>query len=213
MKTIYDPTLQLYIPFRECDAPTYASKDARGFPVVKTGAVWHPQGHSFDRIDDVENVGIVSDFYLGTGDITVIVYAMPSGSGNGRCIFSKDDGTGTIGMVLRLLVNDKLNGWLGGAAITGLTAIADSISYQLAISRYAGTQRLFVNGNQEAAGAAIGNIDTGRVLRIGAYVDSLGALESYFGGIMGAFFIYSKGMFQPEIMSHYQTMKKELPWL
>jgi len=52
-KFIYDPSLVLYLPLYELDGASFMSKDARGHLCTVTGALWRPQGRSFDGSDDI----------------------------------------------------------------------------------------------------------------------------------------------------------------
>lgn len=49
---IFDPGLVLYLPLHQRDGSSFMSRDAYGHLCTVTGAIWTPQGRSFDGIDD-----------------------------------------------------------------------------------------------------------------------------------------------------------------
>ena len=57
MDFIFDPSLVLYVPLYELDGASFASRDAYGHLGTVTGAVWRPNGYSFDGSDDFVNCG------------------------------------------------------------------------------------------------------------------------------------------------------------
>ena len=52
MDFVCDPNLVLYLPLSEVDGAAFASRDAYGHLCAVTGALWTPQGRSFDGVDD-----------------------------------------------------------------------------------------------------------------------------------------------------------------
>ena len=55
---ILDPSLVLYLPLYRLDGASFMSKDAYGHLCTVTGALWTPQGRSFDGVDDYVNCGV-----------------------------------------------------------------------------------------------------------------------------------------------------------
>ena len=53
----YDPSLMLYLPLYELDGAKIMSRDGYGTLCTVTGAMWTPQGHKFDGVDDNINCG------------------------------------------------------------------------------------------------------------------------------------------------------------
>ena len=47
-----DPSLVLYLPLYELDGAAFSSKEYYGHPCTVNGALWRPDGHSFDGVDD-----------------------------------------------------------------------------------------------------------------------------------------------------------------
>ena len=52
MDFIFDPSLVLYLPLDQLDGASFMSRDKSGHLCTVTGAVWRPQGRSFDGTDD-----------------------------------------------------------------------------------------------------------------------------------------------------------------
>lgn len=57
MDFVFDPSLVLYLPLHELDGASFISKDKHGHLCTVTGALWTPQGRSFDGADDLVNCG------------------------------------------------------------------------------------------------------------------------------------------------------------
>ena len=53
MDFIFDPSLVLYLPLHQIDGDSFISKDAYGHSCTVAGALWTPQGRTFDGVDDV----------------------------------------------------------------------------------------------------------------------------------------------------------------
>ena len=49
---VFDPSLVLYLPLYKLDGDSFMSKDAYGHLCTVTGALWKPDGRSFDGGDD-----------------------------------------------------------------------------------------------------------------------------------------------------------------
>jgi len=56
-RAIYDPSLVLYLPLHQLDGSSFMSRDAYGHLCSVTGALWTPQGRSFDGSDDFIDCG------------------------------------------------------------------------------------------------------------------------------------------------------------
>ena len=52
-----DPSCVLYLPLHRLDGASFMSKDAYGHLCTVTGALWTPQGRSFDGSDDLIDCG------------------------------------------------------------------------------------------------------------------------------------------------------------
>jgi len=87
MDFILDPGLVLYLPLYELDGVSFASREAHGHLSTVTGALWTPQGRSFDGIDDKV---VLPD--LSVTDLTIVAWVnMATGlDGSWRGIFGSD---------------------------------------------------------------------------------------------------------------------------
>ena len=54
---VYDPSLVLYLPFRELDGGSFRSRDAYGHLCTNNGATWNLNGLKFDGVDDYIDCG------------------------------------------------------------------------------------------------------------------------------------------------------------
>jgi hypothetical protein len=73
---ILDPSFALYLPLYELDGASFMSRDAHGHLATVSGALWTPQGRSFDGVDDI--IELVT-FDLDASK-TVIAWVKPSSS-------------------------------------------------------------------------------------------------------------------------------------
>jgi len=74
---IFDPSLVLYLPLYRLDGASFMSKDAYGHLCSVTGALWTPQGRSFDGSDDYVDCGNIQDL---AQEFTVELWSNRSGS-------------------------------------------------------------------------------------------------------------------------------------
>jgi len=83
-----DPSLVLYLPLYELDGVAFTSKDHYGHLATVTGAVWRPDGRSFDGTDD--NVTVPDCAGLsGLSAMTVMAWGKTNTWVVGTCLASK----------------------------------------------------------------------------------------------------------------------------
>jgi hypothetical protein len=63
----YDPNLVLYLPLHQLDGVEFMDRSHHGHKAVVTGALWTPQGRSFDGVDDTINCGLSTAFFAARG--------------------------------------------------------------------------------------------------------------------------------------------------
>ncbi len=76
---IFDPSLVLYLPLHQLDGASFMSKDAYGHLATVTGALWTPNGRSFDGIDDKVDCGNATSLII-EGSFSLEVWFKASGS-------------------------------------------------------------------------------------------------------------------------------------
>ena len=77
---IYDPSLVLYLPLYRLDGASFISRDAYGHLCTVTGALWTPQGRSFNGVDDYINCGKLASLN-NLSAFTLIAYIYPKTAG------------------------------------------------------------------------------------------------------------------------------------
>ena len=71
MDFIFDPSLVLYLPLYKLDGASFMSRDAYGHLCTVTGAVWRPDGRTFDGDDKIAIDAASTLQSLTTGSIEV----------------------------------------------------------------------------------------------------------------------------------------------
>jgi len=93
-RTITDPNLVLYLPLHRLDGASFMSRDAYGHLCTVTGALWTPQGRSFDAVpDDYITVPDHSVFDI-SAELTVLVWVKCANLAGGETFLSKYNGVG-----------------------------------------------------------------------------------------------------------------------
>lgn len=72
MNIIIDPSLVLYLPLHELEGDSFMSRDGYGHLCTVTGALWRPDGRSFDGIDDFISLPDFSTDF--TDEATIIAW-------------------------------------------------------------------------------------------------------------------------------------------
>lgn len=96
MDFIFDPSLVLYLPLHKLDGASIKSEDAYGHLCAVTGALWTPQGRTFDGIDDKITTSKAISI-----PVTGIAWVYPTLSAEHKPIIS----------TLRSLSNNLTHGW------------------------------------------------------------------------------------------------------
>jgi hypothetical protein len=78
VKEIHDPNLVFYLSLHKTDGNSLISQDAHGHQGAVTGAVWTPQGRSFDGVDDIITVPHSPSLNVTSG-ITMALWVKPEG--------------------------------------------------------------------------------------------------------------------------------------
>jgi hypothetical protein len=212
---IFDPSLVLYLPLYDLDGGSFASKDAYGHRCTVAGALWRPNGHCFDGVDDYMEVAHHASQLLTTGG-TIEAWIKPNGWGedNLGSIIDKSAPPayqGGDGFTFRLgggseLVAVQIN------AGTQRTSNASSISlgnwhHVVATWDNTGYVTIYVNGSQSGTpgiSADPSGIITTNALAIG---NRSGGTDRTFDGLIGEMRIYNRTLTSQEIQHNYLTTK------
>jgi hypothetical protein len=215
MNFVFDTSLVLYLPLYELDGASFASKDAYGHRCTVTGALWRPNGHYFDGVDDYMEVPHHSGQLLTTGG-SVEAWIKPEGWGEGTngqgLIVDKSAGlAGNDGFEMRLdglsdLLLVRING--GTSRNSGSFSISlGNWHHVVATWDNTGYTIICVNGEKSGApgvSADPAGITTTNNLRIG---NRSGATDRTFDGLIGEVRIYNRDLTLQEIQHNYLATK------
>ena len=87
MDFILDPSLVLYMPLYELDGVSFVSKDTYGHLCTVTGALWRPEGRSFDGSDDDIDCG--SNIALANRSFTLEAWTKRRATGGYHFVISQ----------------------------------------------------------------------------------------------------------------------------
>jgi len=204
---ILDPSLVLYLPLYMLDGTAIMSRDAYGHSCTVTGAIWTPQGYSFDG-DDQITVPATSALDFTTGNFTFIFWINPTNFAANRFIYSRGvwdaDGFDTFiydetGLpALRIHIpGGGTNNCISGLALTAGV-------FQMHTIVRSGTQIIFYKNTTQSI-SDTSAIDATTANRT-AYIGSKNGASNFIGSI-GEVLIYNRALTPAEIQRNYQATK------
>ena len=204
---IFDPSLVLYLPLYELDGASFMSRDAYGHLCTVTGALWTPQGRSFDGTDDYMDCGRGSSIDL-TGALTIEAWLnIPTDSSVNAYLITKREGSTNQYMVLIDADVKPLFLCVGAASesITGNTALTKGRWHHLVCKTDGTTGYILLDGEEDKSGAVNSPTTKAVNLFIGARGDSpaAGYLQTYIGEIR----LYNRDLSHLEIQRNYLATK------
>ncbi len=212
MDFIFDPGLVLYLPLYELDGASFTSRDAYGHLCAVTGAVWTPQGRSFDGVYDFINCGNPVALQMAN-DFTVEVWISIATSQGGTYwdIISHGHSAtgGWVWQATTAVGPNSLRALYGnGTDITGPAFTPDlrdgSFHHLISVKKSVGNSEVFVDGVYNNGSSRPLDIPlTGANVNIGR--DSGGS--RYVKGIIGEVRIYRRVLSPLEIQRNYLATK------
>lgn len=216
MDFIYDPSLALYLPLYELDGASFASRDAYGHLCTVTGALWRPNGHYLDGLDDYIDCGNPAALHFGTGSFSIITWIKTAtaentriankrnGTSEGFEVFIRGASSGALGLILK---DTSANSYSAADTSTDLT---DDVWHCVAvlIDRVAGVATYMVDSGSDGTGdisAVTGDIDHTNTFKLGID-DGLKATEA-FDGLIGEFLAYKRALTLLEYQRIYLVTK------
>jgi len=196
----------------ECNADPFTSIDSYGHSCDVTGAVWTPQGYSFDGIDDYIEVVHHASQLLTTGG-TIEAWIKPNTWGEVRgYVVDKSTGEGGVnGWEFRLSETVKTIAFKINGGTTKLGASNSVVlmawSHVVATWNNTGYVTIYVNGVQSGTpgiSADLTGITTTNPLTIG---NRSGATDRTFDGLIGGVLIYNRALTPAEIARNYNATK------
>ncbi len=207
MNSIFKPSLALHLPLYELDGSSIASKDAYGHLGTVTGALWRPNGHYLDGIDDNINLGKpgVLNFQKST-DFSWLVWFKPvTVAPTHQSLISEFD----IANYKYLgIATNKIRFDYGGGAETA-SCLSASIWYLVGLIHVADTTAylVYLNGGfketltQTGTGACTGSI------YIGSSKPGAPPSSYPFSGLIGEVLMYNRALTPQEIQNIYLATK------
>lgn len=210
MDFIFDPSLVLYLPLYELDGASFMSRDAYGHLATVTGALWTPQGRSFDGLDDKINCGHHSAFDI-TEAITLEAWVRvkgPTWDDAGGIISKRVQGVDYEWYIRTAAANTF---WGGVSTSSGEKLVGNNGGlttdtwYHLVLVYDRISVRIYVNGALDSTPTAgTDAINTGvSDVHIGWYYSNVYA----FDGRIGEVRIYNRALTLLEIKHNYLTTK------
>ncbi len=204
----FDPSLRLYLPLWKKNGATFTDDSAYGHLATATGALWTPQGRTFDGIDDLIDMGNPAALANITETITVEAWVKPSDI-EGPTIVGKYSDT-LVGWAL-YLANNKIyfdvNDGVGGETNSDSNLVIATGSWshvavtydKISIIHY----RAGVAVRTEASIVEIGAVSTSLIIG----TDGTAGASTFFSGTIGEVRIYSRVLTPLEIQRNYLNSK------
>ena len=215
MNFVSDPSLVLYLPLYRPDGSPFMSRDAYGHLCTVTGALWRPNGRSFDG-DDFINCGqpSVLDFTPQADPFSVMAWVKTTSAAS-EAILAKGYNPGTASYQYYIFGHAAgyVGSFLGGTYSAGTANIKDGSWHLVAITVPAASSGLviYVDGNADTFSSGDGSIggDTnGMDVLVGARRNTNNAnTTSFFNGSVGEVWIYSRVLTPLEIQHNYLATK------
>jgi len=199
-----DPSLVLYVPLWKRDASIFMSEDAYGHLCTRTGALWRPDGHSFDG-DDLINLGTGMSTKF-TNKFTILVRMKTTGDFTGlQSLIGQNTATQFIFGIdqankrLRAIFTDIVVAWWYSTA-----DLIDTNVWALVGLVYDGaTWTFYINGNAAGSGSVSGSVATLTEALLSGYSGQL----NYFTGLIDAIWLYNRALLAGENQNIYQVTK------
>jgi hypothetical protein len=211
VNSILNSNLVLYLPLHKTDGDSFMSRDGYGHVVTVTGALWTPQGRTFDGTDDVINCGAAAALAALTDNMTIESWIKPISLGENNLgrILDKT-GTAARGFYLTMSATAKV---LFCIYVGGVLKYAASAANSVPFGTWAhitgvfnGTNVLIcANGVWSTGDTTAGPIDahSSDDLLIG---DTSASLRC-FNGSIGEVRIYNRALSPVEVTHNYLATK------
>ncbi len=218
-----DSSLVLYLPLYELDGATFQSKDAYGHLSTVTGALWTPQGRSFDGLDDVINCGSPSilDTAFGgdtTGSYTYIWWQKQAASdGTNRGFLDKGADPNFWGiylangvLTLELKETDASNNMAATWPYWDATDADKFVHFALIGTGRAVTNWILYKNLGTLARTTVTNTLSSNISNLADNLFAPGrayGAAGYFLGTIGEVSVYNRALTLAEIQKNYLTTK------
>ena len=222
MDFVFDPSLVLYLPLYELDGSSFASKDAYGHLCTVTGALWRPNGRSFDGTDDYIKWDSSISTFASLAEGTIIVwFKTDTVTLDGyQTLFGATDQSDSNSEVslrtyntgARLMIREGGSWSILTDAIGTLTTTE---WFCFAVTVDATGNKAFLQGLQQSFTYSVGDSNTQAFFNTVSDLDAIrlgykahsGADKLPFSGLIGEFAIYNRALTPQEIQHNYLATK------
>ena len=196
----FDPNLVLYLPLYKLDGASFKSADRYSHLCTVTGALWTPQGRTFDGTDDYITVPHNAVFDFGTGAFTWIVWFK---SGDTATAWQRILSKGDAGGLYTRIGSNTIATAVGGDDLGSFPFTDTTTFHQLAIIRTGGNAYAYLDLVLQDTVASVGNVNVATDLTIGIRHD----LTEDFTGKVGEVLAYNRGISVTELTQINQATK------
>lgn len=210
MDFILDPSLVLYLPLYELDGDSFMSRDAYGRLAIVTGALWTPQGRTFDGVDDL--ISVADNDAFDPGDFTMSTWTKQNAFAGGyweRAFIAHDTTGGTTNKWLfahtgSATIFEWVNTWPTSPALTSNAwTLSAGVWYQIGVTRQGSTFTFYKDGVANGtASSAVGLANVAVPLTIG-----WAEATKKYDGTIGEVLIYNRALTPAEIQNIYLATK------
>jgi len=198
---VSDPSLVLYLPLYQPDGSSFMSGDAYGHSCAVTGALWRPNGRSFDGTDDLIEIPDHTALRADQSTYTMEIWLKGSGAG----IYNSKDSLGVAGTQ-----GYDLNIFGGKLRITivnishilsSCTPVSSTVMQHWVVTRNSDNLLgIYLNSQLDNATTSSFSGNTGNK-HIGK------SRYGQFNGIIGEFRMYNRALTAGEIQHNYLATK------
>ncbi len=222
-RTPLDPSLVFWAPFYELDGASFASKDAHGHLCTRIGAIWTPQGDSFDGTDDYVRV---QDINFSATNITFEVCAQMLGNNATNYLVLMGDRGKDVSDSYPIMLDinwstKRLNAFfddLTPSTYVSTDAVPVNKWVHLAMVYVNGVSVTFYQNGRPDSGGTL-SVTSGTIndvvgnTAIGADRPSEAEWTDFFNGLMSDALIYNRALSPIEVMQDYLQVRRRMPWL
>ena len=205
---VRDPSLVLYLPLYRLDGQAFTSADAYGHLITATGALWTPQGRTFDGVDDYIDCGSPSiNKVAGTLEINLAPsIAIASATSLWDIVGLGADASNRFALWLDNVTDELTFSVIGGASvIKKVISWAANERHHITATWSGSGVFLYIDGVLVDSNVTYtqfaGTVTTSQ---IGKYPY---ASASFYPGLVGEVRLYSRAPGVTEIMQHYLATK------
>lgn len=208
-----DPSLVLYLPLHQKDGTQFTDRSAHGHLCTAVGALWTPQGRTFDGSDDyleLNDSSTSSPLNFTSGNFSIIMVLKPSGITGFPALFSRGlvnaDGyriTSSSGGGLRICTIQG-GAYQQTAGVDGILVVDTWVT--VGISRSGATIYCYKNGvvANDDYGVHIDPTTCARTTKIGILDDKVSSpVNSYVGELM----VFNRALTVTEHMNIHLAIK------